>query len=74
MKDGDGEADRLPTTDSGGDGGCRSCILTVVDGREPNLLLLLLLLLVVVVVDESSMPEANRVEIVAASMTFGSCR
>ena len=38
VKDGEGEADCLPTTDSGGDGGCRSCIFTVVGGREPGLL------------------------------------
>lgn len=64
VKDGDGEVDCLPTTDDGGDGGCKSCILTVGGGREFVMLLLLLLL----ALDESRTPEANREEMVAESM------
>lgn len=56
MKEGEGEADRLPTTESGGDGGCRSCILTVAGGGEPGLSK---------IVVEWSISEATSLEVVA---------
>ena len=60
MKDGEGEADCLPTTDSGGEGGCRSCIFTVAGGREPGLL--------AKVVSGWRMLEVKSEEMVALSM------
>ena len=60
VNDGEGEADCLPTTDSGGEGGCKSCILTVVGGREPGLLVEGLV--------ESRILEVRSEEMVALSM------
>ena len=63
VKDGEGEADCLPTTDSGGEGGCRSCIFTVAGGREPGL--------VALEVVEWRRLEARREEMAALSMIDG---